>query len=157
RGAVAPSSPRCLCGWTISDDTKLVKQAILSEILASLPDVITNRNGKKVLLYLLSSRDPAHLSSEIIQVLEKGDGNAHSCTWLIEQDSKMEAGREDRFSRVLLDKVGMDKLKRTVGPSCSAGEYLYTVRSNSSTQSHRKNSSTMDKSCKASKLVLSRN
>nr|XP_046159748.1 pumilio homolog 3-like [Oncorhynchus gorbuscha] len=31
------------------DDIKLVKQAVLSEILASLPEVITNRNGKKVL------------------------------------------------------------------------------------------------------------
>ncbi|CAB1318278.1 unnamed protein product [Coregonus sp. 'balchen'] len=49
------------------DDTKLVKQAVLSEILASLPDVITNKNGKKVLLYLLSPRDPAHLLPEIIQ------------------------------------------------------------------------------------------
>uniref|UniRef100_A0A674E5H2 Pumilio RNA-binding family member 3 n=1 Tax=Salmo trutta TaxID=8032 RepID=A0A674E5H2_SALTR len=180
------------------DDTKLVKQAVLSEILASLPDVITNKNGKKVLLYLLSPRDPAHLLPEIIQVLEKGDGNAHSkkdvalrrkelleavsphliqhlcdhartmamdkassvtvsdilgsaigdlhpameavaelaaddftpggvegqlhmaehpaghlvLKWLIEQDTKMkEVGREERFSRVLLDKVGMDKLK----------------------------------------------
>ncbi|XP_020313368.1 pumilio homolog 3 isoform X2 [Oncorhynchus kisutch] len=180
------------------DDTKLVKQAVLSEILASLSDVITNKNGKKVLLYLLSPRDHAHLLPEIIQVLEKGDGNAHSkkdvalrrkelleavsphliqhlcdhartmamdkassvtvtvilgsaigdlhpameavaelaaddftpggvegqlhmsehpaghlvLKWLIEQDTKMkEVGREERFSRVLLDKVGMDKLK----------------------------------------------
>lgn len=180
------------------DDTKLVKQAVLLEILSSLDDVITNKYGKKVLLYLLSPRDPAHLLPEIIQVLEQGDGNAHSkkdvalrrqelleavsppllahlcdnavsmamdkassvtvsdilgaavgdlrpameavaelasrdftpggtdgelhmcehpaghlvLKWLIEQDAKMEqAGREERFSRVLLDKVGMEKLK----------------------------------------------
>uniref|UniRef100_A0A3P8U0V3 Pumilio homolog 3 n=1 Tax=Amphiprion percula TaxID=161767 RepID=A0A3P8U0V3_AMPPE len=60
------------------DDTKLVKQAVLSEILASLDEVIGNKYGKKVLLYLLSPRDPAHLLPEIIKVLEKGDGNAHS-------------------------------------------------------------------------------
>uniref|UniRef100_A0A3Q3WLU0 PUM-HD domain-containing protein n=1 Tax=Mola mola TaxID=94237 RepID=A0A3Q3WLU0_MOLML len=60
------------------DDTKLVKQAVLSEILSSLGDVINNKYGKKVLLYVLSPRDPAHLLPEIIKVLEKGDGNATS-------------------------------------------------------------------------------
>ncbi|XP_054467942.1 pumilio homolog 3 [Anoplopoma fimbria] len=60
------------------DDTKLVKQAVLSEILLSLDEVIGNKYGKKVLLYLLSPRDPAHLLPEIIKVLEKGDGNTHS-------------------------------------------------------------------------------
>ncbi|XP_076020381.1 pumilio homolog 3 [Genypterus blacodes] len=60
------------------DDTKLVKQAVLSEILLSLEEVISNKYGKKVLLYLLSPRDPAHLLPEIIKVLEQGDGNAHS-------------------------------------------------------------------------------
>nr|XP_020456725.1 pumilio homolog 3 isoform X2 [Monopterus albus] len=60
------------------DDTKLVKQAVLSEILSSLDEVISNKYGKKVLLYLLSPRDPAHLLPEIIKVLEQGDGNTHS-------------------------------------------------------------------------------
>uniref|UniRef100_A0A672JRG6 PUM-HD domain-containing protein n=1 Tax=Salarias fasciatus TaxID=181472 RepID=A0A672JRG6_SALFA len=60
------------------DDTKLVKQAVLSEILSSLDEVMGNKYGKKVMLYLLSPRDPAHLLPEIIKVLEMGDGNAHS-------------------------------------------------------------------------------
>ncbi|TNN86389.1 Pumilio 3 [Liparis tanakae] len=60
------------------DDTKLVKQAVLSEILLSLDEVIGNKYGKKVLLYLLSPRDPAHLLPEIIKVLQQGDGNTHS-------------------------------------------------------------------------------
>uniref|UniRef100_A0A7N8X9Q3 Pumilio RNA-binding family member 3 n=1 Tax=Mastacembelus armatus TaxID=205130 RepID=A0A7N8X9Q3_9TELE len=60
------------------DDTKLVRQAVLSEILLSLDEVINNKYGKKVLLYLLSPRDPAHLLPEIIKVLEQGDRNAHS-------------------------------------------------------------------------------
>ncbi|KAM9322904.1 pumilio homolog 3 [Pholidichthys leucotaenia] len=60
------------------DDTKLVRQAVLSEILASLEEVINNKYGRKVLLYLLSPRDPAHLLPEIIKVLAQGDGNAHS-------------------------------------------------------------------------------
>lgn len=49
----------------------------VQEILSSLDEVINNKYGKKVLLYLLSPRDPAHLLPEIIKVLEKGDGNAY--------------------------------------------------------------------------------
>uniref|UniRef100_A0A3P9I4M6 Pumilio homolog 3 n=1 Tax=Oryzias latipes TaxID=8090 RepID=A0A3P9I4M6_ORYLA len=60
------------------DDTKLIRQAVLSEVLSSLKEVISNKHGKKVLLYLLSHRNPAHLLPEIIKVLEQGDGNAHS-------------------------------------------------------------------------------
>lgn len=60
------------------DDTKLVKQAVLSELLYSLDEVIGSKYGKKVVLYLLSPRDPAHLLPEIIQVLQRGDSNKHS-------------------------------------------------------------------------------
>uniref|UniRef100_A0AAR2JEZ5 Pumilio homolog 3 n=1 Tax=Pygocentrus nattereri TaxID=42514 RepID=A0AAR2JEZ5_PYGNA len=186
-----------LAAFDCIDDTKLVKQAIISELLSSLSEIISNKYGKKVLLYLLSPRDPAHLLPEIIQVLEKGDGNVHSkkdvalrrqelleavsppllkylcenarsmvmdkaCSvvvsdilgaavgdtrpameavaelaaedfmaggvegqlhmaehpaghlvlkWLIEQDTKMKAAGQECFSRVLLEKVGLEKLK----------------------------------------------
>uniref|UniRef100_A0A671L7Q6 Pumilio homolog 3-like n=1 Tax=Sinocyclocheilus anshuiensis TaxID=1608454 RepID=A0A671L7Q6_9TELE len=187
-----------LAAFDCIDDTKLVKQIIISEMVRSLSEIISNKYGKKVLLYLLSPRNPAHLLAEIIQVLEKGDGNAHSkkdvairrtelleavsppllkylcknaqsmvmdkaCSvavrdllgtaigdlrpameavaaqaaeplipggedgelhmaehpaghlvlkWLIEQDAKMkEAEREERFSRILLEKVGLENLK----------------------------------------------
>lgn len=187
-----------LAAFDCIDDTKLVKQIIISEMLSSLSEIMGNKYGKKVLIYLLSPRDPAHLLPEIIQVLEKGDSNAHSkkdvairrnelleavsppllkylcnnaqsmvmdkaCSvavsdilgaaigdlrpameavaslaaeplipggddgqlhmaehpaghlvlkWLIEQDAKMkEAEREERFSRILLEKVGLENLK----------------------------------------------
>uniref|UniRef100_A0AAX7SF21 PUM-HD domain-containing protein n=1 Tax=Astatotilapia calliptera TaxID=8154 RepID=A0AAX7SF21_ASTCA len=65
--------------------TYMVKFAMVSSfnhvgenILESLDEVVGNKYGKKVLVYLLSPRDPAHLVPEIIKVLEKGDGNAHS-------------------------------------------------------------------------------
>lgn len=183
------------------DDTKLVKQAVLSEILSSVDEVIINKHGKKVLLYLLNPRDPGHFLPEMTRLLEKGDGNAHSkkdvatrrrelleavsgplleyleanadtmvtdkgsCVlvsevlgaavgdlrpamtavaqlasleltpggtngvfhiaehpaghlvlkWLIEQDTKMAAaGRPERFSRVLVDTVGIERLKTWV-------------------------------------------
>uniref|UniRef100_A0A8C6U2N8 Pumilio homolog 3 n=1 Tax=Neogobius melanostomus TaxID=47308 RepID=A0A8C6U2N8_9GOBI len=60
------------------DDTKLVKQAVLSELLSSLSEVLGNKYGKKVMAYLLTPRDPAHLVPEILQLLQRGDGNQHS-------------------------------------------------------------------------------
>ncbi|NXS59013.1 PUM3 protein, partial [Brachypteracias leptosomus] len=67
-----------LAAFDCIDDTKLVKQLIISEINASLPSIINNKYGKKVLLYLLSPRDPAHFVPEIIMLLQQGDGNAYS-------------------------------------------------------------------------------
>ncbi|KAM4719887.1 pumilio homolog 3 [Anableps anableps] len=60
------------------DDTRLVKQAVLSEILSALPQVLASKHGRKVLLYLLSPRDPAHMLPETVRELEGGDANAHS-------------------------------------------------------------------------------
>ncbi|NXX75801.1 PUM3 protein, partial [Urocolius indicus] len=67
-----------LAAFDCIDDTKLMKQLVISEINASLPNVINNKYGKKVLLYLLSPRDPAHFVPEIITLLQQGDGNAYS-------------------------------------------------------------------------------
>ncbi|KAH0517794.1 Pumilio domain-containing protein [Microtus ochrogaster] len=67
-----------LAAFDCIDDTKLVKQIIISEIISSLPSVVNDKYGRKVLLYLLSPRDPAHTVPEIIELLQKGDGNAHS-------------------------------------------------------------------------------
>lgn len=50
---------------------------ILQEIISSLHNIVNDKYGRKVLLYLLSPRDPAHTVREIIEVLQKGDGNAH--------------------------------------------------------------------------------
>ncbi|XP_024410830.2 pumilio homolog 3 isoform X2 [Desmodus rotundus] len=67
-----------LAAFDCIDDTKLVKQIIISEIISSLHNIVNDKYGRKVLLYLLSPRDPAHTVREIIEVLQKGDGNAHS-------------------------------------------------------------------------------
>ncbi|NXV05892.1 PUM3 protein, partial [Cettia cetti] len=67
-----------LAAFDCIDDTKLVKQLIISEIKDSLPNIVNNKYGKKVLLYLLSPRDPAHFLPEIITLLQQGDGNAYS-------------------------------------------------------------------------------
>ncbi|XP_070598704.1 pumilio homolog 3 isoform X2 [Erythrolamprus reginae] len=60
------------------DDTKLVKQLIISELNSNLAAVINNKYGRKVLLYLLRPRDPAYFSPAIIKILQQGDENAHS-------------------------------------------------------------------------------
>ncbi|KYO20831.1 pumilio homolog 3 isoform X1 [Alligator mississippiensis] len=67
-----------LAAFDCIDDTKLMKQLIISEINAALPNIINNKYGRKVLLYLLSPRDPAHFLPEIIKLLQQGDGNEYS-------------------------------------------------------------------------------
>ncbi|XP_021236021.1 pumilio homolog 3 isoform X2 [Numida meleagris] len=67
-----------LAAFDCIDDTKLVKQLIITELNTSLPSLISSKHGKKVLLYLLSPRDPAHFVPEIITLLQQGDGNAYS-------------------------------------------------------------------------------
>ncbi|XP_069481839.1 pumilio homolog 3 isoform X2 [Ambystoma mexicanum] len=67
-----------LAAFDCIDDTKLVKQLVISEMIGCLSNIINNKYGKKVLLYLLNPRNPAHFLPEIVKVLQQGDGNAHS-------------------------------------------------------------------------------
>ncbi|KAF7250505.1 hypothetical protein EYD10_04150 [Varanus komodoensis] len=67
-----------LAAFDCIDDTKLVKQLIISEITDSLTSIINNKYGRKVLLYLLSPRDPTYFSPAIIKILQQGDGNTCS-------------------------------------------------------------------------------
>ncbi|XP_068091847.1 pumilio homolog 3 [Hyperolius riggenbachi] len=60
------------------DDTKLLKQLIISVSIRFVPNIISDKYGRKVLLYLLSGRNSAHFLPEIIEVLKQGDDNAHS-------------------------------------------------------------------------------
>uniref|UniRef100_A0A803TYL8 Pumilio homolog 3 n=1 Tax=Anolis carolinensis TaxID=28377 RepID=A0A803TYL8_ANOCA len=67
-----------LAAFDCIDDTKLVKQLVLSEITTSLANIANNKYGRKVLLYLLSPRDSTYFSPAIIKILQQGDGNAYS-------------------------------------------------------------------------------
>nr|XP_020657205.1 pumilio homolog 3 [Pogona vitticeps]XP_020657206.1 pumilio homolog 3 [Pogona vitticeps]XP_020657207.1 pumilio homolog 3 [Pogona vitticeps] len=67
-----------LAAFDCIDDTKLVKQLIISEMVDSLASVINNKYGRKVLLYLLSPRDLTYFSPALIKILQQGDGNAYS-------------------------------------------------------------------------------
>ncbi|XP_062985359.1 pumilio homolog 3 [Elgaria multicarinata webbii] len=67
-----------LAAFDCIDDTKLVKQLIISEMSDSLTSIVNNKYGRKVLLYLLSPRDTTYFSPAIIKILQQGDGNAYS-------------------------------------------------------------------------------
>ncbi|XP_070558670.1 pumilio homolog 3-like isoform X2 [Ptychodera flava] len=60
------------------DDTKLVSKVILNEILAELKAIAMNAHGRKVLLYLLSGRDPSYCHPDVVKILQQGDGNPTS-------------------------------------------------------------------------------
>ncbi|XP_033737990.1 pumilio homolog 3-like [Pecten maximus] len=67
-----------LAMFDVVDDTKIVQKAVLEEMLKSLNEVATDQHGRKVLLYLLSPRDPHHFHPDIVRVLVEGDKNPHS-------------------------------------------------------------------------------
>lgn len=64
--------------FDVIDDTKLVSKVILEEILKSLKEVAMDSYGRKVLLYLLSPRDPMHFHPDIVKVMQEGDTNEFS-------------------------------------------------------------------------------
>ncbi|XP_061485011.1 pumilio homolog 3 isoform X2 [Rhineura floridana] len=67
-----------LAAFDCIDDTKLVKQLIISEMSDSLTSIVNNKYGRKALLYLLRPRDTTYFSPAIIKILQQGDGNAYS-------------------------------------------------------------------------------
>uniref|UniRef100_A0A6I8PXV8 Pumilio RNA binding family member 3 n=1 Tax=Xenopus tropicalis TaxID=8364 RepID=A0A6I8PXV8_XENTR len=62
----------------IAKTMKTYIEKIATELISSLPSIINDKYGRKVLLYLLNWRNPAHFVPEIVEVLKKGDDNAHS-------------------------------------------------------------------------------
>lgn len=60
------------------DDTVLVKKVVFPEIQPSLRELVLDTYGRKVLMYLLCPRSPAHFHPTVVEMLKKGDGNANS-------------------------------------------------------------------------------
>ncbi|XP_071952869.1 pumilio homolog 3-like [Antedon mediterranea] len=60
------------------DDTKLLAKIILTEMMKCLSEICEDQYGRKVLLYILCHRHQQHFHPHIIELLKKGDGNAHS-------------------------------------------------------------------------------
>lgn len=71
REAVVYSHLVLLAAFDCIDDTKLVKQIIISEIISSLPNMLNDKYGRKVLLYLLSPRDPSHTVRKSLKFCRK--------------------------------------------------------------------------------------
>ena len=60
------------------DDTKLIGKAIVGELLENVDTIMEDKYGLRVIKYLMASRDKTYTYPDVIQLLEKGDGNEHS-------------------------------------------------------------------------------
>jgi len=60
------------------DDTKFIGKAIIGELLENVDGVLENKYGLRVIKYLMAGRDKTYIYPDVIQLLEKGDGNEHS-------------------------------------------------------------------------------
>jgi len=60
------------------DDTVLVDSIILKEIRKHLSEILANKFGIRVILYLLSPRDSRHFNKQCVAMLSIGDNNTTS-------------------------------------------------------------------------------
>ncbi|KAG0317763.1 pumilio domain member 6 [Dissophora globulifera] len=59
--------------FDVVDDTVLMSKAILAEIIKELEDIVKDKFGRRVILYLLVGRSPKYISPQSIELLAKGD------------------------------------------------------------------------------------
>ena len=84
-----------LTAFDVVDDTVALKKSIFPEIFADLENIASDRNGRKVrrmtitsnrlndrhfkvLLYILSPRNPSYFAPDVIEQLADADSNPHS-------------------------------------------------------------------------------
>jgi len=85
------------------DDTILISNVIIKEIKKSIPELLKNKFGLKVLHYLLSPRDSHHFLPDTVKLLALGDNNK------ISKKDKKERSRE------LLEKISPCLIAHLVG------------------------------------------
>lgn len=59
--------------FDVVDDTTMVQKSILSELTKDISSIISNKFGRRVILYLLAGRSKAYFSKETIVEMEKSD------------------------------------------------------------------------------------
>jgi len=60
------------------DDTKLIGNAVIKELLEDVTLLFQNKYAVRVLKYLFCGRNTVYINKDLINILEKGDGNEHS-------------------------------------------------------------------------------
>ncbi|XP_072023849.1 pumilio homolog 3-like [Amphiura filiformis] len=64
--------------FDVVDDTKLVSKVIIEEMMQSASALAQDQYGRKVLLYLLTPRNPTHFHPDVVKLLQGGDNNPNS-------------------------------------------------------------------------------
>ncbi|ORX64151.1 ARM repeat-containing protein [Basidiobolus meristosporus CBS 931.73] len=59
--------------FDVVDDTVLVNKNIISEICNTLDEIVNDKYGRRVVLYLLAGRSPKYISPDNITLLQTGD------------------------------------------------------------------------------------
>lgn len=64
--------------FDVVDDTVMLNQTVISELVRNRHEILKNKFGSKVLLYLMVGRNPCVITPDTIELLKKGDGNENS-------------------------------------------------------------------------------
>jgi len=60
------------------DDTKFIGKAVIEELLKDIPLMFQNKYAVRVLKYLFCGRNTTYINKDLLNILEKGDGNEFS-------------------------------------------------------------------------------
>ncbi|XP_037070899.1 pumilio homolog 3-like isoform X2 [Pollicipes pollicipes] len=64
--------------FDVVDDTRLVRKALLDEMMTNIVDIVASEHGRKVVHYLLSPRSTVYFHPQLIATLAEGDQNSTS-------------------------------------------------------------------------------
>ncbi|CAK8680213.1 pumilio homolog 3-like [Clavelina lepadiformis] len=67
-----------LAAFDCVDDTVFLKKALVQHIVKGMDELVHNKYGRKVILYLLSPRNSSYFLPETVKLLSMGDGNKTS-------------------------------------------------------------------------------
>lgn len=64
--------------FDVVDDTVMLNQTVISELVKHRGELLKNKFGVKVFVYLMMGRNPCVITPDTIELLKQGDGNENS-------------------------------------------------------------------------------
>uniref|UniRef100_H2YY94 PUM-HD domain-containing protein n=1 Tax=Ciona savignyi TaxID=51511 RepID=H2YY94_CIOSA len=94
-----------LAAFDCIDDTVFLKKALVQPIMKNIATLAENKFGRKVLIYLMSPRNPSHFLPEIVKLLSTGDSNATSKNTIFQLHYELSEGASPRILEYLAENI----------------------------------------------------
>nr|XP_009860251.1 pumilio homolog 3 isoform X1 [Ciona intestinalis] len=94
-----------LAAFDCVDDTVFLKKALVLPIIKNIGDLVLNKYGRKVLIYLMSPRNTSHFLPEVVKMLSTGDSNSTSKKPLEQRHSELSEAASPGILKYLADNL----------------------------------------------------